>query len=120
MVDVVMEKFDATICFEYSLSNEQVEFDDNEKDHDYIVANYAVHHCQWLDDKHPNQNSSKIQQPQPQPKKWRGYALLEPLEVIETPLLDRNPVLTTTRSRRSTKARPPAEIAKRVNKFYFR
>ena len=112
VVDVVMEKFDSTICFEYSLSNEQVEFDDNEKDHDYIVANYAVHHCQWLDDEHPNQNSSKNQQPQPQPKKWRGYALLEPLEVIETPLLDRNPVLTTTRSRRSTTATLPAEITK--------
>ena len=99
-----MEKFDSTICFEYSLSNEQIEFDDNEKDHDY-----AVHHCQWLDDEHPNQNSSKIQQPQP--KKWRGYALLEPLEIIETPLLDQNPVLTTTRFRRSTTARS-AEITK--------
>ena len=54
-------------------------------------------------------NSSKIQQPQP--KKWRGYALLEPLEIVETPLLDRNPVLTTTRFRRSTTARP-AEITK--------
>ena len=107
-----MEKFDSTICFEYSLSNEKVEFDENEKDHDCIVANYAVHHCQWLDDEHPNQNSSKIQQPQSQPKKWRGYALLEPLEVIETPFLDRNPVFTTTRSRRSTTATQPAEITK--------
>ena len=53
VVDVVIENVESTICFEYSLSNKPAgEFGDEQNDHDYIVAEYAIQQCQWIDDKH--------------------------------------------------------------------
>ena len=54
-----------------------------------------------------NTNVKKVQQ-QPhsnraRQNKWRGYAiLLESSDVIQTPLFEQNPIIDSSRSRRST------------------
>ena len=69
VVDVVMEKVESTICFEYYLSSSK---QNDEKDHNYIVAEYAVDQCQWSGEQ-AHQKDSTIQKPQQ--KQWRGYKI---------------------------------------------
>jgi len=90
-----MEKIESTICFEYYLSDKPDESDDVENETNYIVAEYAVENCQWLSDQSVNQKGSTTQKPQQ--KQWRGYAILEPTDVVQTPLFDQNLILDRPR-----------------------
>ena len=77
-------------------------------DHDYIVAEYAIQQCQWIDDKHQCQKSSTTTIQQSRQNKWRGYAILESSDVIETPLFEQNPIIDSSRSRRGSTTTPDA------------
>ncbi len=86
-----MEKVESTICFEYYLSGSK---QNDEKDHNYNVAEYAVDQCQWSGEQ-ANQKDSTVQKPQQ--KQWRGYKILDSSDVIETPLFDRSLILDKPR-----------------------